>query len=131
MNDGMVTDVSYMPPRFVEAIASEVAHVLSKRLSAKEVLRLFHSVFLDVEEAAELLRVKPKTVSTWISRKEETGIPVRYAGGRPLFLLAELLGWTLPEDDHAAQHRLTLPGSCTIAANRLATNRERRFSDAG
>jgi hypothetical protein len=131
MNEQTAYDASSLSPSLIEAIANEVAGVLTKRLSAKEVLRLFHSVFLDVEEAAEFLRVKPKTISTWISRKEETGIPVRYAGGRPIFLLPELLLWTLPQDDYASQYRLSLPSSCTIATNRLATNRERRLPDAG
>lgn len=131
MNEQMVSDAYTLSPSLVEAIAREVGGILAQRVNAKEVLRLLNVVFLDVEEAAELLRVKPKTISVWISRKEATGIPVRYAGGRPIFLLAELLLWTLPEDDHADRHRLSLPSSCTIAANRLATNRERRVPDVG
>lgn len=72
----------------IEEIASEVALLLSKRIGHKDILRLLQIVFLDVDEAAELLRVKPKTISTWISQDR---IPGRYAGGRPVFLLSELL----------------------------------------
>jgi hypothetical protein len=129
MNELLVPYEYSLSSSLAEAIAREVAGILAQRLSAKDVLKLLNVVFLDVEEAAELLRVKPKTISTWISRKEATGIPVRYAGGRPVFLLAELLLWTLPEDDHAERHRLSLHSSCTIAANRLATNRERKIPD--
>jgi transposase len=131
MNEQMVSDAYTLSPSLMESIAREVGEILAQRMSKKEVLKLLNVVFLDVEEAAELLRVKPKTISMWISRKEATGIPVRYAGGRPVFLLAELLLWTLPEDDHADRHRLSLASSCTIAANRLATNRERRIPDVG
>jgi hypothetical protein len=66
----------------IEEIASEVALILSKRISNKDLLRLLQIIFLDVDETAELLRVKPKTISTWISQDR---IPVRYAGGRPVF----------------------------------------------
>lgn len=131
MNELMVSAAYTASPSLVEALAREVAGILTERVSPKEVLKLLNIVFLDVEEAAELLRVKPKTISTWISHKEATAIPVRYAGGRPIFLLAELLLWTLPKDDPADQHRLSLPSSCNIAANRLATNRERRIPDVG
>jgi hypothetical protein len=108
----------------IEEIASEVALILSKRISNKDVLRLLQIVFLDVDETAELLRVKPKTISTWISQER---IPVRYAGGRPVFLLSELLDWTLPEKDAHTQHRLTTAASCKIVGVRLAANRERNL----
>ena len=112
----------------IEELAAEVAAILAQRISAKDILRLCQVVFLDVEEAAILLRVKPKTISTWISQDK---IPVRYAGGRPLFLLSELLQWTLPENDKHRSHRLAVAASSNIVANRLATNRERRLPDVG
>jgi len=112
----------------IEEIAREVAQVLVGRLGAKDVLKLMQIVFLEVDEAAALLRVKPKTISTWISQGR---IPVRYAGAKPVFLLAELLNWTLPDDDKHAPHRLTAAKTCTIALDRLAANRERRNPDAG
>ena len=115
-------------PSVIEDIASEVASILSQRITAKDVLRLCQIVFLDIEEAAKLLRVKPKTISTWISQGK---IPVRYAGGRPIFLLSELLNWTLPEDDKHAAHRLSAVASSKIVADRLATNRERSIPDVG
>src|SRR5919205_2382512 len=95
----------------VEEIATEVANILSRRLEAKDLVRLLQIVFLDVDETAELLRVKPATVSTWISKGL---IPVRYAGGRPVFLLSELLNWTLPENDKHVRHRLTSAQQCKI-----------------
>jgi len=107
----------------VEDIATEVANILSRRLETKDLVRLLQIVFLDVEEAADLLRVKPSTVSTWISKGL---IPVRYAGGRPVFLLSELLNWTLPENDRHVRHRLTSAQQCKIAVSKLSIGRERR-----
>ena len=106
----------------VEDIATEVANILSRRLEAKDLVRLLQIVFLDAEETAELLRVKPTTVSTWISKGL---IPVRYAGGRPVFLLSELLNWTLPENDKHLRHRLTAAQQCKIAVSKLSISRER------
>lgn len=128
MNNQQVFVEHQSVPYTIEEIAAEVAAILAQRISAKEILRLCQVVFLDVEEAAILLRVKPKTISTWISQDK---IPVRYAGGRPLFLLSELLQWTLPEDDKHRSHRLAVAASSNIVANRLATNRERRLPDVG
>src|SRR5688500_8841574 len=107
----------------LEGIAQEVAGILSQQITAKEVLRLCHIIFLDVEETAKLLRVKPKTISTWISQDR---IPVRYAGGRPLFLLSELLRWTLPDDDKFSNCRLSVAAGSSMVGNRLAANRERK-----
>jgi hypothetical protein len=107
----------------IEEIASEVACLLSRRLEAKDLVRLLQIVFLDVEETAELLRVKPATISTWISKGL---IPVRYAGGRPVFLLSELLNWTLPENDKHTRHRLTSAQQCKITVSKLSISRERR-----
>jgi hypothetical protein len=107
----------------IEQIAVEVASLLSRRISPKDTVKLLQVVFLDVDEAATLLRVKPKTISTWISHGK---IPVRYAGGKPIFLLSELLDWTLPQDDRHSQHRLSTAAGCKIATNRLAAMRERK-----
>lgn len=107
----------------IEEIATEVAMMLNRRMGAKDVVRLLQIIFLEADEAAELLRVKPKTISTWISQGK---IPVRYAGGKPVFLLSELLNWTLPENDRHSQHRLSVAASSSIAANRLAAMRERK-----
>ena len=95
----------------LEQIAREVAAIITERLTPKDVLKLFYIVLLEVNEAAELLRVKPKTVSTWISQNK---IPVRYSGGRPVFLLSELLHWTLPENDPHSSHRLSVANSCNM-----------------
>ena len=108
----------------LEDLAGEVANIISRRLNAKDLLYLLQVVFLDVEETAELLRVKPATISTWISKGV---IPVRYAGGRPIFLLSELLHWTLPENDRHSHHRLSTAQQCKIAASKLSISRERRI----
>jgi excisionase family DNA binding protein len=126
MNNQLDENLSASP--VIERLAKEVAAILSQKITAKDTLRLCQIVFLDVEETAELLRVKSKTISTWISQGK---IPVRYAGGRPLFLLSELLQWTLPEDDNHSAHRLSLTASSNIVMNRLATDRERSIPDVG
>jgi hypothetical protein len=63
----------------VGQIAREVAEIVLQQMGAKEVSGFFQILYLDVEETAQLLRVKSKTVSTWISQDR---IPVRYFGGR-------------------------------------------------
>ncbi|MCI0485013.1 MAG: helix-turn-helix domain-containing protein [Blastocatellia bacterium] len=103
------------PP--IEEIATEVALILTRRLSAKDIVRLLQIVFLEVDEAAELLRVEPKTIRAWVSQEK---IPYRKANGRVIFMLAELLQWTLPENDRHSQHRLAASTACNIAARKLA-----------
>lgn len=49
--------------------------------------------FLTVEETAILLRVEPETIRNWVSQDR---IPFRKAGSKTLFLLEEILEWTLP-----------------------------------
>lgn len=61
---------------------------LAKKIQADEGLR-----FLTVEETASLLRVEVGTVRNWVSQDK---IPFRKAGGNIIFLLEELLNWTLP-----------------------------------
>lgn len=56
---------------------------------------------------------------------------MRYAGGRPLFLLSELITWTLPHPDVHSEHRLSMAAAGNIAMYRLATNQERKDLDAG
>lgn len=48
---------------------------------------------LNVHEAAELLRVSPRTVYGWVS---QGALPHRKAGRRVLFLESELVEWTKP-----------------------------------
>ena len=113
------------PP--IEEIANEVATILMRRLksgaSGSEILKLLQIVLLTGDEAAAFLRVKPKTISTWISQGR---IPVRYVNREPRFLLSELLLWTLPEDDLHSRYRLSVATSCKIAARRLAAVAERK-----
>lgn len=49
--------------------------------------------FLTYEETATLLRVEVGTVRNWVSAEK---IPFRKAGGNTLFLLDEILRWTIP-----------------------------------
>ncbi len=49
--------------------------------------------FLNVPEAAELLRVSPRTVYGWVSQRL---VPHRKAGRRVIFLESELLEFTKP-----------------------------------
>jgi Helix-turn-helix domain len=91
-------------------------------MEATDVTRLLQIVFLDVNQAAELLGVKAKTIRTWVS---EDVIPYRKANGKIIFLLAEILSWTLPANDKHAEHRLTKIQGCKIATTRLAAACER------
>lgn len=49
------------------------------------------SRFLTVEDLAEMLRVEPRTVYSWVSKGS---VPFRKAGRRTVFLLDEILEWT-------------------------------------
>src|SRR5690348_2077660 len=51
------------------------------------------AIFLNVNEAAEFLRIAPKTLYGLVSQRR---IPFRKAGRRLLFLHSELLDWTRP-----------------------------------
>ena len=50
--------------------------------------------FLSVQEAAELLRVSPRTVYGWVTQRL---VPHRKAGRRVIFLESELLEFTKPD----------------------------------
>ena len=50
--------------------------------------------FLSVREAAELLRVSPRTVYGWVTQRL---VPHRKAGRRVIFLESELLDFTKPD----------------------------------
>ena len=50
---------------------------------------------MDVKEAAEFLRVAPKTLYGFVSQRR---IPYRKAGRRLLFLESELISWTQPPE---------------------------------
>jgi excisionase family DNA binding protein len=51
--------------------------------------------FMTVSEAAQLLRLAPKSIYALVSQRR---IPFRRAGRRVLFLESELILWTLPTD---------------------------------
>jgi excisionase family DNA binding protein len=55
----------------------------------------FQTRFLTVREAAELLRLAPKTVYSLVSQRR---ILYRKAGRRLLFLESELIEWTRPAE---------------------------------
>jgi len=57
---------------------------------------------LDVREAADLLRLAPKTLYGLVSQRR---IPFRKAGRRLLFLESELLEWTRPAPDRRERYR--------------------------
>jgi excisionase family DNA binding protein len=57
--------------------------------------------FMDVREAAELLRLSPKTLYGLVSQRR---IPFRKAGRRLLFLESELLEWTRPQPDRRSRY---------------------------
>lgn len=46
----------------IEQIVSEVVLLLNRRISPKDLIKLFQLVFLEVDEAAALLRVEPKMI---------------------------------------------------------------------
>jgi excisionase family DNA binding protein len=52
------------------------------------------SRFLTVHEAAELLRLAPKSLYSLVSQRR---VPFRKAGRRLLFLESELIEWTRPK----------------------------------
>jgi len=56
---------------------------------------------MDVHEAAEFLRMAPKTLYSLVSQRR---IPFRKAGRRLLFLQSELLEWTRPVLDRRARY---------------------------
>ena len=51
--------------------------------------------FMTVREAAELLRLAPKSLYSLVSQRR---IPYRKAGRRLLFLESELVDWTCPAE---------------------------------
>ena len=116
-------EVDYPVQPSIDEIASEVALILKRRIDAKDILKLLLVVFLEVEEAAQLLRVEVKTIRAWVSQDR---IPYRKANGCVIFMLAELLAWTLPENDKHARHRLATTTQVKIASSRLAATWERK-----
>ena len=122
-NDEGITEIYTSTQPSIDEIASEVALILKRRLGAKDILKLLQVVFLEVEEADELLRVEVKTIRAWVSQDR---IPYRKANGRVIFMLAELLAWTLPENDTHKRHRLATTLQCKIAASQLAATWERK-----
>ena len=79
-------------------LASEVALILKSRQEATDITRLLQIVFLDVNQAGQLLGVKPKTIRAWVS---EDVVPYRKANGKVIFLLAELLMFHLGREADA------------------------------
>ena len=65
----------------------------------EDISRQLHARFMNVEEAAEFLRLAPKTLYGLVSQRR---VPYRKAGRRLLFLEGDLLAWTQPQ---AKRHR--------------------------
>jgi hypothetical protein len=120
----MMSANEYDQPSFGE-LATEVALILKRYMDARDVLRLLEIVFLDVDEAAALFNVKSKTIRSWVN---DDVIPYRKANGKIIFLLAELLLWTLPENDKHTQHRLATVKQCRIAADKVRLQPARKES---
>jgi excisionase family DNA binding protein len=84
--------IGYNQPFYSEAIAKVHRQgfeaELARKLQTESELR-----FLTVEEVASLLRVEAGTIRNWVSQNK---IPYRKAGSNILFLLEEILTWTLP-----------------------------------
>jgi excisionase family DNA binding protein len=57
--------------------------------------------FMNVQEAAEFLRVAPKTLYGFVSQRR---IPYRKAGRRLLFLESDLISWTQPPERKRRMH---------------------------
>lgn len=98
--------IGYDSPFYSEADARVHATCLEAELTKKLKAGLpnAEAKFLIVEEAAELLRVEPETIRNWVSQNR---IPFRKAGAKTLFLLEELLEWTVPAVRKQSRARLT------------------------
>ena len=57
--------------------------------------------FMTVREAAEFLRLAPKTLYSLVSQRR---VPHRHAGRRLLFLESELIEWTRPAERKRRMH---------------------------
>ena len=114
-SNGDVDSIAY---EGLENLAADVTNLIIGRLQDRDIVKLMQVVFLDTDQVAALFQVKPKTISAWVSAEK---IPYRKANGRLLFLLAEILVWTLPENDKHARHRLPAASGSRITSLSLAT----------
>jgi len=98
--------IGYDSPFYSEPDARVHATCLEAELTKKLKAGLpnTEAKFLIVEEAAELLRVEPETIRNWVSQNR---IPFRKAGAKTLFLLEELLEWTVPAGRKQSPARLS------------------------
>ena len=92
---------------YCEPNAKVHAECLESELAKKLQAGLPHGniKFLTVDEFAELLRVEPETIRNWVSLNR---IPFRKAGAKTLFLLEELLEWTVPTSRKQSRTRLAV-----------------------
>ena len=116
-------DVESIVYEGLENLAADVTNLIIGRLQDRDIVKLMQVVFLDTNQVAALFHVKPKTISDWVSAEK---IPYRKANGRLLFLLAEILAWTLPENDKHARHRLPAASGSRITSLSLATTGKRK-----
>lgn len=122
--------MSAEPIYSLEEVARRVSDILSRRLRQGDegvaVAKLLNVIFLTRDELAELLRLKTSTIDKWL---KEGRLPVRYANGdaksEPRFVLAEILAWTLPDDDpHSAYRLLMVHASRLPRGNQLTADRK-------
>ena len=66
---------------------------MNKEVKQSKEAPVYPPKFLTVEEVAEMLRIKVRTVYEMVSQNR---IPFRKAGRRTVFLLDEILEWTTP-----------------------------------
>jgi excisionase family DNA binding protein len=87
--------IGYDQPFYSESDARVHSQCLEKDLikKLKSGLPDAETRFLTTEETAALLRVEADTIRNWVSQQK---IPFRKAGGMTLFLLSEILNWTMP-----------------------------------
>jgi excisionase family DNA binding protein len=67
---------------------------LREELAIKTSVKTESIVFLTTDEVANLFRSTTATITQWVSQKR---IPYRKVNGKTLFLLEEILHWTVPD----------------------------------
>ncbi len=67
---------------------------LREELAIQTSVKTESIVFLTTDEVANLFRSTTATITQWVSQKR---IPYRKVNGKTLFLLEEILHWTVPD----------------------------------
>jgi hypothetical protein len=85
--------IGYERNYYAESQAFVHEDCLKEELAKKTSAKNEQIVFLEVEEVATLLRSTTGTITQWVAQNK---IPYRKANGKTLFLLDEILNWTMP-----------------------------------